>query len=454
MTARILIVDDIETSAAHLTLKMQSEYFDVVSTHDGFNALRLAVEWHPDLILLDVMMPGMDGFETCRRLKADQRTLHIPVIMITALDGSAERLRGFECGADDFLSKPVDHDTLLARLKGLVRLKRLLDEWRARSHTTRALGLATDAGAERSVAGTSALIIDDWDSGSDRVRDALDLEGIIARRARDEAEALELCAHGAFDLLVLSLAIRVKDPLRLASRLRAADAARHVPMLLIAEPDQCADIARKFDLGANEWLVRPVDRHELRLRARNQIRRKLYQDMLRADLDRALELALTDPLTGLYNRRYLLRHLENLLAGHQNDIAVMMIDLDDFKQVNDRYGHAAGDRALTLVSGVLKHEMRVIDLVARFGGEEFAVVMPATGAEDALSAGERLRRTIEQLSFEPTSGVRHTLTASIGIAVAPGGDLTGEALVKRADDALYAAKQTGRNRVRVTGAPT
>ena len=305
MTARILIVDDVPASASVLALKLETEYYDVVTANDAFEALRLAKEWQPDMVLLDVMMPRMDGFETCRRLKSDQQTIHIPVVMVTALDERAERLRGLECGADDFLTKPVDYDTLLARLKSLLRLKRLLDEWRARTETTRTLGLTIDAVAELSVVGRTALVIDDWDIGAIKVQQGLHREGISTRLARTESEALQISADVQFDLIVISLSMAGDDPLRLASRLRAKDATHDVPLLLIADQDHRSALLRGFDLGANDWVTRPLDENELRVRARNQIRRRIYQDRLRDDVDKALSLALIDPLTGLYNRRYL-----------------------------------------------------------------------------------------------------------------------------------------------------
>ena len=158
---------------------------------------------------------------------------------------------------------------------------------------------------------------------------------------------MELTAAIPFDLIVLSLSLIEEDPLKLASSLRAADATHEIPMLLIAEPEERDSILRGFDLGANDWLVLPLDENELRARARNQIRRKFYQDRLRTDLGTALEMALIDPLTGLYNQRYLMRHLRGLLESGQNrELAVLMIDVDHFKSVNDEFGHATGDQAL------------------------------------------------------------------------------------------------------------
>ena len=254
-----------------------------------------------------------------------------------------------------------------------------------------------------------------------------------------------------FDLVVISLSMVADDPLRLASRLRAGEATQAIPMLVIAEPEQRDLVLRGFDLGANDWLLRPLDALELRARARNQIRRKFYQDRLRSDLGHALELALTDPLTGFYNQRYLARHLHSLLAaGQPNGLAVLMLDVDHFKTINDRWGHQVGDAALTLIAQTLRGRVRVFDSIARYGGEEFVVVMPGTGELDALSAAERLRAAIEELRFVPETGTSHLLTVSVGVACcAPGATITPERLIQAADQALYAAKRAGRNRVEV-----
>jgi len=451
MTARILIVDDVAANLRLLEARLSAEYYQVATAQDGHDAIRLARTWQPDLILLDVMMPEMDGFETCRALKRDGLTRHIPVVMVTSLGQNEERVRGLEAGADDFLTKPVDFTTLLARTRSLVRLKRLLDEWRVRGETARALGLDDEGPTLPSVSGARALVVDDWEESAVAVQEALLEEGILAGRARGEAEMMALTQAIGFDLVVISLSMVADDPLRLASRLRAGEHTQAIPMLVVAEPQQRDLVLRGFDLGANDWLLRPLDALELRARARNQIRRKFYQDRLRSDLGHALELALTDPLTGFYNQRYLARHLHSLLeAGQPNGIAVLMLDVDFFKQINDRWGHQVGDAALVLIAQTLRGRVRVFDSIARYGGEEFVVVMPGTGELDALSAAERLRGAIEELRFVPETGLSHPLTVSVGISCCPpGAQTTPERLIQAADRALYAAKRGGRNRVEV-----
>jgi two-component system, cell cycle response regulator len=447
MTARILIVDDMPANTRLLEAKLVAEYYQVSSARDGFEALASARDWQPDLILLDVMMPGMDGYECCRQLKDDPLTLHIPVVMVTALGEPGERLRGLEAGADDFLTKPVDYDTLTARVRSLVRLKRLLDEWRARGDTARALGLSTDRVLIPSIVGARALVIDDWEQTAQSIRDALAEEGVISAHARGGVEAAKITAVVNFDLLIVNLSLVDEDPLRLVSLLRASDATHETPLLIVGEPAEKNRVLRGFELGANDWLMQPIDPHELRARARNQVRRKFYQDRLRSDLGTALEMALTDPLTGLYNQRYLRRHLSGLMeSGPGRRLAVLMMDVDHFKSVNDRYGHASGDRALRLIADSVRVNTRVFDSVARYGGEEFVVVMPGTGPSEAAVAAERLRLAVEGIEFN-TAGIRMPLTVSVGVACTPIGSGSPEALLQAADAALYDAKRNGRNRV-------
>jgi len=448
MSARILIVDDVPANTRLLEAKLTAEYYQTATARDGFEALNVAAEWQPDLILLDVMMPGMDGFECCRRLKAQATTRHIPVVMVTALGQPSERLQGLEAGADDFLTKPVESETLMARVRSLVRLKRLLDESHARGETARALGLGTDPFAIPSVAGTRALVIDDWDVSAGATMDALPKEGIVAVRARGGREAMAMIQDEAFDLIVVSLTLAEEDSLRLVSAIRAGARSHETPLLLLAETEAREQVVRGFELGASDWLMLPVDENELRARARNQIRRKLYQDNLRSDLGSALEMALIDPLTGLYNQRYLRRHLAGLLAsGQGRQLAVLMVDVDHFKKVNDQYGHATGDKALRLIADTLRANTRVFDSLARYGGEEFVVVMPGADVDDASLAAERLRAAVQAAAFQSPSGDLVGLTVSVGVGCATGASVTPEALLQAADTALYAAKAGGRNRV-------
>lgn len=442
MTARILAVDDIAANLRLLEAKLQAEYYEVLLASSGPEALEAAFTQLPDIILLDVMMPGMDGYEVCRTLKADPRTQHIPIVMVTALTDSSERVRGLEAGADDFLTKPVDSAVLFARLRALLRVKQVQDAWRLRAETARALGIEALPPPPESLRGARALLLEADACEAEGIEAALGAEGMRVERAGSGEAALERLRSGEWDVALLALGDKPAGTLRLASRLRAQHATRDLPLILLADLPQKAEVLRGFDLGANDHCFRPVDPNELRARVRNQVRRKRYQETLRADLDRSLELAVTDQLTGLRNRRYALRHLESLLRTET--AAVLLLDIDRFKAINDTHGHNAGDAALREVAERLREHLRAADVVARWGGEEFLAVLTGAAAPDALQVAQRLR---EAVAAEPlrVDGLVIPITISIGVAVAPP-ETRAERLIAAADAALYRAKADGRDR--------
>jgi two-component system cell cycle response regulator len=443
MTARVLVVDDIAANLRLLEAKLLNEYYEVNVATSGEQALSVIEEWTPDVVLLDVMMPGLDGYEVCRRLKSQAATAHIPVVMVTALTEQAERVRGLEAGADDFLSKPLDDATLFARLRALLRVKQVMDAWRVRAETARDLGFEPDPTPPASMAGARALVVSADPAEAAEIAAVLRLDGLEAEVVADAAAAWTALEARPPDLVLLSLSLDGGDALRLASRLRAEAPTRDVPLMLVGDPGQKELVLRGFDLGANDHVLRPVDANELRARARNQIRRKRYQERLRTELDRSLEMAVTDALTGLRNRRYVRRHLEGILR--QGAAAVLMLDVDRFKAVNDTHGHAAGDAVLREIAERVRAHIRASDVVARYGGEEFLVVMAATGEEEAQVVGERLRAAIDSAPIL-AEGRLLQVTASVGVAAGEVGSPV-DALLAAADDALYRAKKLGRNRV-------
>ena len=442
MTARILAVNDIAANLRLLEAKLQAEYYEVMLASSGQEALNVAFTQMPDLILLDVMMPGMDGYQVCTALKADARTQHIPVVMVTALTDSTERVRGLEVGADDFLSKPVDDATLFARLRALLRVKQVQDAWRLRAETAKDLGLESAPEPAISMTGARALIMAEIPQEMELVRNALQADALKITSVTTIEEAQRLLSKGDFDLALLALPADATEVLRLASRLRAQNNTRDLPLLLLADTAQKTQVLRGFDLGANDHAFRPLDPNELRARARNQIRRKRYQERLRAELDRSLEMAVTDQLTGLRNRRYVRRHLDGLLRTEE--AAVLLVDIDKFKSINDTHGHNIGDAALRDVAERLRVQLRAADVVARYGGEEFLAVLTGAPSAYALIVADRLR---EAIAAEPvrTGDVVLPITISIGVAVG-GPGVPAEQLIGSADEALYRAKRDGRNR--------
>ena len=450
MTARILVVDDVPANVKLLEARLLAEYFEVFNATGGVEAIEICASSKVDVVLLDVMMPGMDGFEACRRLKADPATAHIPVVMVTALDHPADRIRGLEAGADDFLTKPVNDLQLMTRVKSLVRLKTLTDELRLRASTTRTIGIE-DVLAGRNIDDSRprVLLIDKRPRTVERVRDYLADEADVDAVGDPQVGLLQ-AAEVPYECLLIPASADSYDPLRLCSQLRALDRTRFLPIILLSEPGDENRVIRGLEIGVNDYIVRPIDRQELVARLRTQVRRSRYNNQLRASVNRTIEMAVTDALTGLHNRRYLDSHLKTLVeraTARRRPLSVMICDLDRFKAINDTYGHDVGDEVLREFARRLRQNVRGIDLACRYGGEEFVVVMPDTGGDIARRVAERIRAQIEGQPFLLPSGLTIAATVSVGVSsLGLAGDDV-ESLMKRADLALYEAKTGGRNRV-------
>ncbi|RUY99090.1 PleD family two-component system response regulator, partial [Mesorhizobium sp. M7A.F.Ca.CA.001.12.2.1] len=372
--------------------------------------------------------------------------------MITALDQVSDRVRGLEAGADDFLTKPVNDLQLMTRVKSLVRLKSLTDELRLRASTTRNIGIEELLSRNFASEDTTpkVLLIDERKTSVERIqkmlRDRADLDV-----THDPHAGFFQAAETSYECVMISTAFADFDPLRLCSQLRSLDRTRFVPIILLAEEGEEERIIRGLELGINDYLMRPIDQQELTARLRTQVRRKRYNDQLRASVTQTIEMAVTDGLTGLHNRRYLDSHLQTLFdraVARRRPLSVMITDLDRFKAINDAHGHDGGDEVLREFARRLRKNVRGIDLACRFGGEEFVVVMPDTEGAVAEKVAERIRAEIAQAAFAiGQDGKAIEVTVSVGVSSVLKGVDTVAALMKRADLALYEAKSGGRNRV-------
>jgi two-component system cell cycle response regulator len=449
MSARILVVDDIEANVRLLEAKLAAEYYEVLTASDGPTALAMAAQEKPDIVLLDVMMPGMDGFAVCRRLKDDPETRHVPVVLVTALDGRADRVAGLEAGADEFLTKPIDDVMLFARVRSLTRLKAVIDELREREASGRRMGVIGGAGARMGGAGGRILIVDDQEKQARRV--ALELSIEHRPLIETDPDKALMTARGPVDLVIVNAGSKSFDGLRFAAQLRSDEATRNLPVLAIVDFDERPRLIKALEIGVNDILAKPVDPGELAARAKTQIRRKRYTDYLRDNLDHSLELAVTDQLTGLHNRRYMTGQLEALMrrAAHGGEpVSLLVIDIDHFKKINDGFGHDVGDEVLREFAVRLASNVRAIDLPVRYGGEEFVIVMPDTQLIDARRIAERIRLHVAGSPFRVMNGKELlTVTISIGVATSQSGEERPQSLLKRADEAVYEAKSTGRNKV-------
>lgn len=451
MSARVLVVDDIPVNVRLLEAKLSAEYYDVITATSGAEALELIKSEPPDIVLLDIMMPEMDGFEVCRRIKADPATALLPVIMVTALNEQSDRVTGLEAGADDFLTKPVRDMALFARLRSLLRVKMLLDELRLREETSRQMNTLRDVEKRDDLLnGQKILFVGDQADEGELLASIFD-ESSHADMLTDPGEALEKALAEDYDMVFVSLALSAGDPLRLCSQLRSNVSTRHVPILVLVEESEPAQITKALELGVNDYIMQPINFSEARARALTQSSYRRYHDELRGALEKSVDMAFTDGLTGLYNRRYVTRHLASLAqsqGAEDHETALIMVDIDHFKNVNDTYGHDVGDEVLKEISKRLQLIVRGQDLASRLGGEEFLIVVNNAAIENAQQVAERIRSDIagEPITASTPSG-NVEVTVSVGVAMRQSTSETPDRQLKRADEALYEAKRSGRDRV-------
>ncbi len=455
MTGKILIVDDVSTNRIVMKVKLASAYYDTIQAATGAEALQLARDDCPDLILLDINLPDFSGIEVCTRLKADPVTRVIPVVMVSSSRNLDLRIRALRAGAEDVFWKPFEDVVLLARVRAILRAREAERELGLRHQTYRELGFAEPAaGFERPA--TVILINADLDEAR-RWTDHLSaaIRGEVQTMTPDDALVL-LDDRPTPDVVILrTRGDRAGEGLRLLSELRSRRATRFANVCVVAPAGEMDLASMALDIGANDLIEADATAEEIVLRVQGQIRRKRQSDRLRASLEDGLKLAMTDPLTGLHNRRYALPHLSRIARrahDSRRDFAVMVLDLDRFKDVNDTWGHAAGDAVLVEVAARFRSNLRAIDLVARIGGEEFLVALPDIGIDAAKATAERLRRVIEERPVCLPEGQRIPVTLSIGLAMAAGADFTEaevDRLVHCADRALMGAKSDGRNQVSV-----
>jgi two-component system cell cycle response regulator len=301
------------------------------------------------------------------------------------------------------------------------------------------------------------LIVDDHDDNVELLRMRLEAWGYRTASERDGEAALAAVEADPPDLVLLDVMMPKVDGFEVARRVKANPALPFVPIIMQTALDSTDDKVQGLEAGADDYITKPIDFAELKARINSMLRIKRLQEALEERERELLEanerlrlMSQTDGLTGLDNRRHIEERLREMWEHSQRlhePVACVMVDLDRFKSVNDTYGHHAGDAVLKQLAQILKREAREIDRVGRYGGEEFMLLLPGTVLDSAVTFAERVRKEVEGHTFTFEGGSLRR-TASFGVSAVPHpkiGDC--EALVRAADDALYVAKETGRNRV-------
>ena len=450
MSGKILIIDELATNRIVLKVKLSAAYYDVFQARNGVEALGLIDRFQPDLILASTDLSDFDSTAFLRAVRATEASADVPVVLILAKDTPEARIKALEAGANEVMTKPVEESLLLARLRSLLRQRHMEHDLKLHSGTATALGFAE---AQQSFVrpGQVALVARD-------TADATRLRASLGPDAGHEFLALSSENAGAMsrdavqpDIFVLKFDDKSsEDGLRLMAELRVAPATRNCPIIALLPETLSRLAATTLDMGANDVMTGEVDPQELMLRVTKQLENKQSADLMRDQLHIGLQAAVIDPLTGLYNRRYALPFLDRLARTEKRSFAVMVADLDHFKQVNDQYGHAAGDAVLTRVAETLRANLRDEDLIARIGGEEFLIVTPDTTRAQARQTASRLCRIVQRTPINvPGQDEPVAVTVSVGVAMGQndgaGAMPSVDDLLEHADRALYGSKADGRN---------
>jgi len=448
---RLLIVDDASVNL-HTLIGMFRDEYAISAATSGRKALELAQrEPRPDLILLDIQMPDMDGYEVLTALKQDAATADIPVIFVTALAEAADAARGLLMGAADYVTKPINPELFRVRVRNQLELMRY-----------RRMPMAFDLAVQaRDAPQPTLLVVDDVPENIHELLSALRGEFRI-QVAGDGARALEIIQGPTPpDLVLLDVVMPGMDGYEVCRRIKSTPAGRRIPVMFVTVVDDTRDKVRGFALGAADYITKPFDIDEVRARVRAHLelaRLRLFLEDLVAQRTALLQvseekyriLAHRDPLTGLPNRvlfAELLAHSIQMAQHASMRFALLCLDLDKFATINETLGHGLGDRVLVQVAQRLRSLLPERDALARVGGDEFYVILDRDQGERGVTlAGQGM---LDALAAPFTlDGQAIYVNATIGVALYPEDGTTASELLSRADATLHQAKADGRGSLR------
>jgi two-component system cell cycle response regulator len=451
---KVIIADDSEVNLSSLEKMLSAGLFQTIRATNGKEAFDKAVCELPDLVLLDVMMPELNGFEVAKMLKEDSRTRSIPIMMVTVLEDPEHERAGREAGAEEYLSKPVRPQELIARANSLIALRQYRDQLTIRNHSQWSFLVdkqSDDAGPEPQKEMPLILLVEDNESDAELVRHFLKDLPVRFERLSNGADAVELCQTGKVDLMLLDILLPGLNGFEVCRQVKSSEKGKDLPIVVITCLEDMDSRLKCIELQTDDFLVKPIVGRELQARVKILLEKKQQLDKLRSHYELALNSAVVDWLTGLYNHGYFRKFLDLEIKKslrQRYPVTLIMIDVDNFKAVNDAYGHPAGDVVLQELAKIVRKAVREVDLVARYGGDEFAVVLPYSDGHGALRVAHRIDEAIKTHGFSPKASAQKTqLTVSMGVAGYPEDAVHVDELIHSADQKLYMAKTKGKNRI-------
>jgi two-component system cell cycle response regulator len=450
---KILIVDDDPLNVKLLKAKLTSNIFTTIEAYGGQECLDIVNVELPDIILLDLMMPGVDGFEVTRILKSSDQTRLIPIIHITALDSHEDKAKAFKVGADKFLNKPINTKELMIRIRSLLRLRNYQQQLFTRKQSE--LHFIADELNGQEISNNlprcTILVADANKKDVELIKDNLQPYCNELLVTHSGTDAIALAESRNIDIVFLYIPLSDVNGHEVCKQLKKMDRTRNIQVITVTSQADLETKIKSIEYGTDDYLVKPVNQLELQARIKSSIKKKAYLDILVSKYEAAFNTSITDNLTGLYNNTFF-QHYINLelhkCVEQKNHLALMMIDIDNFKRVNDKYGRQTGDCVLKTIADTIRANVREFDVCVRYGGEEFVVVLPYADQCNGTGIAERIRKAIEGRHDDyGVPGGIGPVTVSIGISVCPSDTEKVTELIHIADMAMNEAKHRGKNQI-------
>ena len=447
---KIMIVDDEPLKVRLLAANLPDDEYEITEAHGGEEALRKVAIENPDLILLNITIPGINGYDVTKILKNNPMTWAIPVLLITDPDNQESQTKGLAAGADELFIKPVDATELLAKINSMLQLKQYREQLKVRQQSVDFFSdrACLEKRVEKDL--PVILIVDDVETDIRLIQNYLRGEPYHIIIDRTGEEAVSLAEHKKIDLILLDIILPNMSGYEIASRLKDMEETKDIPVIFISALHDLDSKIKGIKTGAVDFMTKPIDSRELRITINNIIKKTALMAEFRSQRLTASYTATTDILTGLHSPAYFKRLLEIEIKRslrQKYPIALIMVDLDDFKNINDTLGYLTGDYILLKTGQIIKDNLREIDVAARYGGEEFAIAFPYTDKPRISTVVERLRQSISSHAFLEDPSNPGQITACFGIVCYSSDAMTSDDLIKKAKLMLLEAKKKGKNQV-------